>query len=410
MNCLIDRRFEGAPVHLVIIELHYHAELIKTLYQTLTRANFKITLVTLPGVFEKTALPSSQDDERFCVYLKPHGESIADFLGGLSSVFRSADVIYLNTIRHYWRELNEIPLEATSIVRIHNAHCDFAKLSHFHRPLINSFSILSHFIRKVFIGREWKLKESLFKKIDYFMFPNQTITDYVVGNKWVDPEKVLPPILPFGFLGEKKYFSRKANNPVVTIAITGKVTNSKKDFNLVYEALKKCIVGLKFPIKLVLLGNAGQKHARPIIKKYKNLEGEKFSLDYSECYVSADVFDEKVMSVDFFIAPIQVNTHFRKHREVYGKSKMSGIENDILIHRKPSLVVSGYRIKGSIEGVVEYFDPTPDSLAEKITEWVNERRFDILMSNFSGMQNYDQQAIADNFYNLCQELILRKTS
>lgn len=400
-----EKIIENQPVHLVVLELHYHAELIKTLYEILKFGNFKITLVTLPSVFKKTALPASSEDGLLNVYLKDDKETVSDFISRMDSVFRSADILYFNTIRHYWRELNEVPFVATSMVRIHNAHSDFTRFSRLHRPVINCLGILSHLIRKVLIGKEWRLRKRLFGKIDYFMFPNQTITDYVVKNGWVDQRKVLPPVLPFGFLGEKEYNAAGKDKNTVTIAITGKVTNSKKDFDLVFLALKKCIDELKHPVRLVLLGNAGQKHAKSIIKNFKSIESNKFSLDYSEGYVPAEVFEEKVASVDFFVAPIQVDTHFRKYHEVYGKSKMSGIENDILIYRKASLVVSQYRMSEPLDGVVGYFDPTPESLASKITEWVNNRTFDGLQSSFVNMESYKREVIAQNFYKLCREIM-----
>lgn len=396
---------ENQPVHLVVLELHYHAELIKTLCEILRFDNFKISLITLPSVFKKTALPTSSEDGFFNVYLKHDEEPISDFISRMDSVFKSADILYFNTIRHYWRELNEVPFVATSMVRIHNAHCDFTYFSHLHKPVINCLGIWSHLIRKVLIGKEWKLKKQLFEKINYFMFANQTITDYIVQNGWVDQRKILPSVLPFGFLGETDYnFGGKDKN-TVTIAITGKVTSSKKDFDLVFLALEKCIDELMCPIRLILLGNAGQKHAKSILKNFKSIESAKFSLDYSEGYVPSEVFEEKVASVDFFVAPIQVDTHFRKYHEVYGKSKMSGIENDILIYRKPSLVVSQYKISEPLDRVVGYFDPTPDSLASKIIEWTNNRTFDELQNSFSNMESYKREVIANNFYNLCREIM-----
>jgi hypothetical protein len=405
MSQSVDMSIDSVPVHLVIVELHYHAELIKTLYQILKLSPFRITLITLPGIFKKTALLNFSGDEQLSVYLKAPEESVSDFIGRMNPVFRSADILYFNTIRYYWRELNEMPFSATSMVRIHNVHCDFTKLSHLHRPVINSLGILSHLIRKVLIGREWKLKKQLFDKIDYFMFPNQTITDYVEGKGWVDSKKVLPPLLPFGFLGEKSYKTDNKDDKEVTIAITGKVTNSKKDFHLVFLALQKCLCELEAPVRLILLGNAGQKHAKSIIKDYKTLESDRFSLDYTEGYVPAEAFDEKVASVDFFIAPIQVDTHFRKYHEVYGKSKMSGIENDILLYRKPSLVVSRYQMAEPLDSVVGYFDPTPESLAKKIVEWTNNRTFSDIEISFDHMDSFQRKVIADNFYKLCRSIM-----
>ena len=84
---------------------------------------------------------------------------------------------------------------------------------------------------------------------------------------------------------------------------------------------------------------------------------------------------------------------------------MSGIENDILIYRKPSLVVSQYRMSDPLDRVVGYFDPTPESLASKITEWVNSRKFDELKNSFESMESYKREVIAANFYTLCREIM-----
>lgn len=405
MSAPLDDSQQTTPVHLVVVELHYHAELIKTLYQILTLSNFRITLITLPGIFSKTALPEASDDGKFRAHLKHPEESIAKFLGRMDAVFRSADILYFNTIRHHWRELNDVPISATAIVRIHNAHCDFTRLSNLHRPFVNSLGILSHLVRKVLIGKEWEYKDNLFKKIDYFMFPNKTITEYVESNAWVDPKKVLPPVFPFGFLGERPFESKREEKKETVIAITGKVTNSKKDFDLVYLALKQSLSDIEFPLKLVLLGNAGQKHAKSIIQKFKSLESDRFSLDYSDGYVPADVFDEKVSSVDFFVAPIKIHTHFRKYHEIYGRSKMSGIDNDILLYRKPSLVISDYKMEFPLSRVVDYFEPTPASLGQKLVEWVNHRKFSEADTHFDQMKEYERQVIADNFYRLCRKIM-----
>jgi hypothetical protein len=183
------------------------------------------------------------------------------------------------------------------------------------------------------------------------------------------------------------------------------VTNAKKDFELVFSALKACLAQLNKPVRLVLLGKAADKQAQSILAKFKSLEGQMFSLDYSESYVPAEVFEEKVKSIDFLLAPIQVHTHFRKYHEVYGKSKASGIDVDVLLYRKPSLVVSGYQMKGALNGVVEYFEPTQASLSQMLVRWVNDGTYEQLAGNFEALQGYQRDEIADNFHQLCQNLM-----
>lgn len=395
-------------IHLVVVELQHHADLLKNLYDILSLGHFRISLVTLPEIYESSGLEPEADGEILSVYLKKKEETVSDFVDRAVPVFKSADVVYFNTVLHYWRELNRIPLDSVSIVRIHNAHCDLAPATHFYRPLINGPGILSHLIRKILIAGEWRLKKRFFDRMDYFMFPNQAITDHVTKNGWVDPGKVLEPVLPFGYLGERKYESEAGTDQTVTIAITGKVTDRKKDYRLVYEALQRCLKHLRYPLKLVLLGKADDKNAASIIDDFKQLESGVFSLDFSKGYVPAEEFERKVASVDFFVAPIQPDIRHRKYREVYGKSKMSGVENDILVFRKPSLVVSYYRITGELENVVDYFDKNAESLASQIQQWVNERVFEEKKGCFEKIVEYRREVIADRFYQLCSRLMERK--
>lgn len=390
-------------IHLVVVELHHHSELIRNIVEVLGNGLFKISIVTLPNIFEDAGLEANSGSV-FTAHLKKPDESVDGFVRRMKAVFESADILYFNTIRHYWDELAQIESAAPSMVRVHNAHCDFAPWGHFHKPFVNIFGILSHLIRKVLVGGEWRAKNRLFRKIDYFMFPNQAITDYVLKNKWLPASRVLPPVLPFGFLGTK-HPSLPKSDQEVRIAITGKVTNAKKDFDLVFSALKACLNQLNKPVRLVLLGKAADKQAQSILAKFKSLEGQMFSLDYSESYVPAEVFEEKVKSIDFLLAPIQVDTHFRKYHEVYGKSKASGIDVDVLLYRKPSLVVSGYQMKGALNGVVEYFEPTQASLSQMLVRWVNDGIYEQLAGNFDTLKGYQRDEIADNFHQLCQDLM-----
>lgn len=394
-------------IHLVVVELHHHSELIRNLAQVIIHAPFTLSLVTTSEVFEKTGLSAADNEGWMSVYLKEQNESVAEFLERSAPVFASADLMYFNTVRHFWRELADSRFSAPAILRVHNIHCDLAPASHFNRPVVNALSILSHLIRKVWIGGEWRDKKRFLNRINYFMFPNQAITDYVQANSWVEEERILPPVLPFGFLGDSTEPDdvHKQEARSVTIAVTGKVTNSKKDFRLVYLALKRCLDRLDRPVRLILLGNAGGKQAAPILEDFRSLESDKFSVEYSSDYVPAEEFEEKVQRVDFLVAPIKVDTHFRKYHEVYGKSKMSGIENDILLHRKPSLVISGYDVGSPLDRVVDYFEPDPDSLAESLVRWINERVFEQRKAEFRSMDAYRPEVIAERFHQLCRTLV-----
>lgn len=391
-------------IHIVVVELHHHSELIRNVIRVLELEHFRMSLITVPEVLDRVDVVWADEADWLSAFCKGADETVAAFIERVKPVFESADILYFNTVRHFWAELCTIPFAAPAIIRVHNAHADLAPASHFYRPLLKFPAILSHLVRKVWIAGEWRQRERFLSHIDYFMFPNQAITDYVSEQGWVSEDRMLPPVMPFGFLGKKDDSAKENQRESVTIAITGKVTNAKKDYRLVYRALQLCLSQLDVPLRLVLLGKAADKQAARIVADFKSLESARFSLDYSDTYVSPEEFDKKVSEVDFLLAPIKVQTHFRKYREVYGKSKMSGIENDILLYRKPSLVTSRYCIKGDIGKVAGYFDPTPESLAASLTSWVNHGIYDELAPHFEVMDQYRPETVAEDFYRLCEEI------
>lgn len=392
-------------IHIVVIELHHHSELIHNLIRVLGLENFKMSLITVPEVLKRINPDALGEKSWLTVFCKNENENVRSFIGSMNSVFESADIIYFNTVRHFWSELCDIPIKAPTIIRIHNSHADLAPSSHFYRPILNFPAIFSHMVRKVWIAGEWRDRERFLSQIDYFMFPNQAITDYVSDKRWVSSDRILPPVMPFGFLGENNDLINQKSSELVTIAITGKVTSTRKNYSLVYHAFKICVSKLNYPVRLVLLGKASGKQASRIVENFKSLESDRFSLEYSKDYISQEEFNKIVPEVDFFLAPIEVQTRFRKYAEVYGKSKMSGIENDIILYRKPSLITSEYTIEGDIGKVVGYADSSPEILANTLVYWINEQKYQKLKENFRGMKFYQPEYVAKDFYKLCSELI-----
>ncbi|MDI9246700.1 hypothetical protein [Marinobacter sp. CHS3-4] len=403
-----DDLYKHPLIHVVVVELHHHSDLIDNLIKVLRQERFRMTLITVKSVYDNMGHDWGQTEEWLEVFCMDRHEDVSSYIDRMAPVFKDADILYFNTVRDFWAELGAIPRSCPAMLRIHNAHADLAPASHFERPWTRFPGILSHLIRKVWIGGEWRKRKQFLADMDYVMFPNQAITDYVLAHGWIEESRVLPPVVPFAFLGES---SAKPNdqNRWVTAAITGKVTNAKKDYGLVYQALKNCLPDLESPLRLILLGKAGDKQAEKIVADFKSLESDRFSLDYSTSFISPDEFEKKIAEVDFLLAPIRVQTHFRKYSEVYGKSKMSGIENDILLYRKPSIVTARYGIRGEMDKVVDYFEPTPQSLAATLTEWVKNKPYRHLQSHFDGMDQYRPEGVAKNFYRLCEALTSKTT-
>jgi hypothetical protein len=85
---------------------------------------------------------------------------------------------------------------------------------------------------------------------------------------------------------------------------------------------------------------------------------------------------------------------------------MSGLENDLLQARKPCLVTARYRVPEPMEGVVDYFEATPEGLSEALIDWVNNQRYEALADNFDQLSHYQPEKIAARFYDVVQRLVM----
>lgn len=395
---------EQRDIHMVVVELHYHSDVIQNLLTILSHARFRVTLLTVPEVLDRVYLPPA-------VYANvttrcKHGtQTMREFIAQARPVLASADLVYFNTVRAFWKDLSSATASTLSMVRVHNVHGDLAPIASFYRPMTRLPALASHLIRKSVIGNEYRDRAEFFETVDYLMLPNEPITEYVQSKGFVADQKIAAPVLPFGYLSEPRQHRSGSTRERVTIAITGQVTKNKKDYGLVRKAIERSLQKMDYPLRLVLLGRASDKQALQVVQSFSGLESPMFELVSYQSHVPAPEFEKQMAEVDFLLAPIHIETRYRQYQEIYGKSKMSGLENDLLQARKPCLVTARYRVPEPMEGVVNYFEATPEGLSKALIDWVNNRRYEALADSFDQLSHYRPEKIAARFYDVVQRLV-----
>ena len=88
------------------------------------------------------------------------------------------------------------------------------------------------------------------------------------------------------------------------LQLQGKLLIIKK-LEQVYQAIKILKGRVSVPIRLFLLGSAKKKEAQIVENEFINITYDNFEIDYSNTYVPAEEFSEKLKQVDFIIAPIK---------------------------------------------------------------------------------------------------------
>ena len=140
------------------------------------------------------------------------------------------------------------------------------------------------------------------------------------------------------------------------VAIVGIVAQERRDYRGLLTALTTA--PLRRPLLLSLLGDCpdpafGRELSALIARNSNPLLEVRF--DPARGYISADALRELLREVHVLLSPIQPDTEFRLHREVYGTSKISGVEGDCLALGRPLLLPRSYVCDSHIEPLAIHY-------------------------------------------------------
>lgn len=137
------------------------------------------------------------------------------------------------------------------------------------------------------------------------------------------------------------------------VAIVGMVTQARKDYRGVIEAL--IAADLQRPVVLSLLGSCADRafaaELDALVRSNTNPALE-IRFDPDRPYIPAEQLRALLADVHALLSPIQPDTEFKFHREVYGRSKVSGAEGDCLALGRPLLLPRSYACASFIAPLV----------------------------------------------------------
>lgn len=400
-----DRRLEttvGSKLHLLIIELDYHAEVLSSLCPMLQR-RFDITLLTTKKIWGKTHLDKQNQIQ---VVLKQDRESLSSFFSRTENLWRRADVAYFNTLEKHYKFFSRFDLGMPTMVRVHNVNATFYPWSNLDLASMTSGRQLWCMLREAVATR---FKNRMLRKVDCLMMPSYGVKSfYKKTGRLAHQEKIAEFCLPFTLPSSPSQFERDGHRGQrVTIAVTGTVDPARKNYSELYEALVQVKQRTKTQIDLHFLGAPKGRRGDQVIELFRRLEDENFQFHYSRGYVEQTDIDAIMRSVCFLVAPIVMQTRFRVYREYYGKTKVSGVENDIIKFGVPALLPSDYQL-GKVLSEGCGFYSRESGLAETIIDWVESSVYVEKRQILS--RALDQQGALDQFEELCQGLIKRRNS
>jgi hypothetical protein len=402
MDDFLSPQIASRP-RLLIIELDYHAEVLATLCPILV-ARFELVLWTTDKIWKKTGLARELFSD---VLVMPKKQPVATYWRMHEEKLRAVDAVYFNTLEKRFAFFADLDFHCPTVVRIHNTNASLLPMQSIDWSPGNLWQIMSYFLRHVLLCRTWHHRERLYRKMSALMLPSKGVS-----------MRMKEALLKRGIHNLSDYempFSCLASavpavaEETAVFAVTGSVDARRKDYSVLYQALARLkIARPNWRLELVFLGWAKGKEAKKIISHFAELESDTFKVTWFCDYVSQQTFQEQMARTQFLIAPMKLAASHKIHREYYGQTKISGLENDVVRYRRPVIIPQDYTLPPDLNQIaLAYSDE--HTLCDAVIKMIKADYWRDLTDRFNDLHGYERDAIADDFYKLWQKLAQQKT-
>ena len=200
------------------------------------------------------------------------------------------------------------------------------------------------------------------------------------------------PITIFPFAIYEGMEDSSENNKLLRICIPGVITQAKRDYLTLFEALEKNADVLSDRIDLYLLGYITDREKDEMGAAIQKLIDSGYQVLYHDTFVYGEEFDEAIANCD-----ILLNNQFisKNSTEVYGKTKESGMIFNMLRAAKPGFLPKEYNVSSEFYDCTIFFD-SYDHLMTLIKEIVDNPQK--LKQLKTAAQKLSTSYLPDNLY------------
>lgn len=366
-------------IKISLLEFDYHPEVLRNTLMIFDGLDLDIQVFASKEIWDKANMNITVLQNHSQIYLYDSKESdLYSFLYSNINRLNISDIILFNTLASNFRSFERLKLQSNLILRIHNSNAYFNAFYNTYRPIYSPYFIwkdLSHFLRNSIFKLDWLYRRRFLKKVDYFAFPSENIRNYAVQK--LEVPAIQSIALPFSFLNPSKPIEGKDEKKEIVISIIGKLDKRNRDYDSVVKAfhhISERMNAINYTIKLVLLGSAKTRYGSVILNRLNKISCPQIIIKSFKGFVKQEVFDRHMKETDFLILPIRINTRYTVYKEFYGSTKISGGINDIMVYKKPALIVFDYPLDKEFQQVTSTYKNDID-LAEKIMKWCESKSY-----------------------------------
>ncbi|MFC1887844.1 hypothetical protein ACFLYK_03445 [Candidatus Cloacimonadota bacterium] len=328
-------------------------------------------------------------------------ENTQTFLDNNKDHISELDILIIGTMRVIddFNIFINFDFKPKMILRIHDYTVWFDQFS-----WIDPRSTLKNFRSSMAVFLKYYIKNgNLFKigkfldKMDYLMFYNEVVEDFVLQRHPELKSRIFPT---FPITTTFKGITSGDLPDIFTISVPGYINPKRRDYELVFQIFKHIRHDLKKKVHLKILGKPIKKKGHKILNKIKQLANENLLIKTYENRLTQNEFYQEMKSSHILLAPININTNEIFFKSVYGKTKVSGIEDDVLRFQRPVILPKEYNNSKHIEPFVFKYKDEAD-LSALLLKLINNE-IDILspediFNNISQKEFYNTEWVLKSF-------------
>lgn len=233
------------------------------------------------------------------------------------------DLVIIGTVHRYFNLFNEIVSRFNTSVIVHNLN--FTKISRF-QLFKNIFKKDVKYRLKLWLKEDLLSAPKVFKNAENLLVLDQSL----IQNKL----KFLPVFF--------NQYHVHTDSEVLTIVIPGAVSQQRRDYKKVLQELIYFQeIDSEKSVQVIFLGKARGKELL-WLQDFEKEKSNQVSIQYFTEKVPQNIFDEWMNAADVLWCPIQRETEFFSHKEIYGKTKMTGNIGDAIKYGKTAFFPENY--------------------------------------------------------------------
>lgn len=379
-----------------VIELDFHHDSLDGILKIFQNTEHRISVFTTS---KNIRLLKDITYSGNIIFYEYRGGSKYLFLRKHKDLLNSSNIIFINTIANDFGAYLAIDKSNVVILRIHNVNKQFQPLSSVFIPesLFFAWKSFSYVLRQI-IGKGFLwFRPMLNKRVNYFTFPDSSITNYVKQNHFIEDSRIIDPIPLKIFIENDTAFADYQD--VLNITIIGAIDKRRRQYEQTIEALSSLYAMENPPIiHLTILGKSSGGYGSEIISKLESITHSKFRLTTYGKQVSEIEFVNCIKKTHLILSPITENATTDIFKEVYGKTKTTGSILDFLKFGKVTLVPSHYSPPTELLDYVVKFKDSKH-LVEIILDLIKDNKINKL----------NQKSLQYVKENYSKESVLKKT-